>query len=600
MEIFDIIVVGGGHAGCEASLAASRMGLNIMMITMDSSVIGKMSCNPSIGGLAKSQLAREVDALGGEMGKNADATAIQFRVLNTKKGSAVRAYRVQSDKYLYAQRMQRIVASQENLTVKNGMVTHLLMDGDKVKGVSLEDGEDCFSKALVITSGTFLNGYIHRGLKGYDGGRDGENASVGLSDALQEMGFRLGRLKTGTPARIDMQTINYEGLLDQPSDVPLRTFSFFPPKERLDHISCHVTYSNFKTHKIVENNLDCSPLFTGKIKGIGPRYCPSFEDKIVRFPERERHQIFLEPESLSTNEVYVNGLSTSLSKEVQLEMIHSIEGLEKAKVLRYGYAVEYDFLFPNQLNPTLETKNIEGLYLAGQVNGTSGYEEAAAQGLVAGINAALKIKKEKPLTLSRDESYIGVLIDDLITKNTEEPYRMFTSAAENRLYLRNDNADMRLTEYGYRVGLIPYAQYCDFLDKKKTLSKELKRLKGLIVRDPKMKALLKGGGEDISQYPVSPELPTISDDLKELVMSEIKYEGYLLRQNKRLEKVKHLDNVKIPKGFSFENLQGLKKEAKEKLAQVLPVNLGQASRIMGVSPADISVLMIHIEKYRKS
>ncbi|MBU0650398.1 tRNA uridine-5-carboxymethylaminomethyl(34) synthesis enzyme MnmG, partial [bacterium] len=463
---FDIIVIGAGHAGCEAALAGSRMGLSVLLLTINLDNIAQMSCNPSIGGMAKSQLTREIDALGGEMARNMDKTTIQFRVLNTKKGPAVHAYRAQADRKQYQIEMKKTLENTENLNILQDMAVEIIVKNNKAQGVKTAEGVEYFCKKIIITTGTFLNGYIHRGLNGYCGGRDGELSSTQLSNSLLRNGLELGRLKTGTPARINKKSVNFDILESQHSDNKNIFFSFLPPVKTLDHVPCYITYTNKKTHNIIRKNLDRSPLYTGKIVGVGPRYCPSIEDKVVKFPDKERHQIFLEPEGLDTNEVYVNGLSTSLPSDVQVDMLHSVHGLENAEVLRFGYGIEYDFVFPRQIKNTLETKKISGLYLAGQINGTSGYEEAGAQGLVAGINAGLSVKRKKPFVLNREDAYIGVLIDDLIVKNPIEPYRMFTSQSEYRLYLRNDNADLRLTEKGYEIGLVSKERYEMFKYKK--------------------------------------------------------------------------------------------------------------------------------------
>jgi tRNA uridine 5-carboxymethylaminomethyl modification enzyme len=596
---FDIIVVGAGHAGCEACLCASRMGMSTLLITMSLDNIAQMPCNPSIGGLAKSQLVREIDALGGEMAKIIDQTGIQFRILNTKKGPAVQAYRAQADKQLYKEAMRKVLEKTTNLTILEDTVEEIIVDKNKIKGVSTLNGDLYNCKCLIITPGTFMNGYIHRGLSGYAGGRDGEVESVGLPLSLKKIGFKLGRLKTGTPSRIDIKSIDLKKLTPQYSRETPIFFSYEKTKKRLSQIPCYVTYTNERTHEFIRNNLDRSPLYTGKIVGIGPRYCPSVEDKVVRFPDKNRHQIFLEPEGLKTNEVYVNGLSTSLPEDVQLEMIHSVEGLENAKVIRFGYGIEYDFVYPEQIKNTLETKKIKGLFFAGQLNGTSGYEEAAAQGLIAGINAVRLIQKKSDFVLGRHEAYIGVLIDDLIVKQPTEPYRMFTSLAEYRLLLRNDNADLRLTEKGYRLGLISEDRYKRFIDKKTTIEQELKWIKSITKTDKQLYNKLRSGDNIDYDFILEKQGKAgteIDEEIKQQIGIQLKYEEYIKRQKKSIDNLKYMENRKIPEEFDFKKIKGLKKEAIEKLCKVQPKTLGQASRITGVTPADISLLIVFLKR----
>jgi tRNA uridine 5-carboxymethylaminomethyl modification enzyme len=593
---YDCIIIGGGHAGCEASLAAARLGCKVLLLTMNVDNIGHMSCNPAIGGLAKGQLVKEIDALGGQMAIAADATAIQFRLLNTSKGPAVRSTRAQIDRHAYRLYMKSVIDKQPGLDVKEALVEDILVKDGTIEGVLTSAGETYHCKALIITPGTFLNGLIHIGLEHFDGGRIGEEPSKGLSSALKRLGFKMGRLKTGTCARLDGKTIHFEKLVIQPGDDNIKPFSFRTKKIIKDQLPCYITYTNIKTHEIIKSNLDRSPLFTGKIKGTGVRYCPSIEDKIYRFPDRDRHHIFLEPEGLTTNEYYPNGISTSLPVDVQNEIVHSIEGLEDVSITKPGYGIEYDYVDPTQLLPTLETKLVPGLYLAGQINGTTGYEEAASLGLMAGINAALKVKGRKPLILERSKAYIGVLIDDLVTKGTNEPYRMFTSRVEYRLLLREDNADLRLTPIGYDTGLVDKKTYLDVIKKKERIEKEIERLK-----EARLEKILRRPGVSYSDA-VSQNLSPVQltpDEINEVEI-EIKYEGFIKRQLSDIAKFDKLERIRIPENLDYTMVNSLSSEIKEKLSKIRPLNLGQASRISGVTPAAISILMIWIDKLRRT
>jgi len=592
-KIYDVIVIGAGHAGIEAALAAARLGCQTLLLTMNLDTIAFMSCNPAMGGPAKSQLIREVDALGGQIGLSTDLTFLQMKMLNTNKGPAVQALRAQSDRNHYHRVMKKILEEQPNLDLKQGIVEEILVATDdrrqtaddtgfvppkRITGVRTKLDVVYHGKTVVVTTGTFLNGVIHTGMVHMEAGRAGEFPAKGLSESLRKIGLKLGRLKTGTPARLNRRSIDFSKMIPQPGDEPPRLFSFIweyqqygleapeNPCLSLPQIPCHLTWTNPKTHEIIRNNLDRSPLYQGKIKGVGPRYCPSIEDKVVRFPHKDHHQCFIEPTGRDTLEMYAQGMNTSLPADVQEEMFHTMPGLEKVEIIRPGYAVEYDFVFPSQLKHTLETKIIEGLFCAGQINGTSGYEEAAAQGIVAGINAALKVKGKEPLILGREECYIGTLIDDLITKEINEPYRMLTSRSEYRLILRQDNADLRLTEKGYRVGLISPERYRCFL-KKQT---------AVLNQDP------------------------ISKEVAEQIAISKKYEGYIKRQLEQIEKFKKLEDKKIPEDLDFGKLLGLSTEARDKLSRLRPVSIGQAARIAGVSPADISVLLIYLEAHRRN
>lgn len=599
---YDVIVMGGGHAGCEAALAAARMGAHTLLLTMNPDTIAKMSCNPAIGGIGKGHMVREIDALGGEMGKVTDRTGIQFRMLNATKGPAVWAPRAQADKVAYQFEMKKRLELTENLEVKQGTIEEILTEGQKVVGVVTKEGITYHCKTLILSSGTFMRGLLHIGEKNYSGGRAGDQPSMGLSSSLEKMGLKLGRLKTGTPPRIHSRSIDYSLTEEQPGDEGIR-FSFDEEDgPRMEQVSCHITYTTLETKEIIQKNLHRSPMYSGTIQGVGPRYCPSIEDKIVRFADKDRHQLFLEPEGIDTCEVYVNGISSSLPLDVQYAFIHSIPALRYAEIMRPAYAIEYDYVESGQIHPTLETKRVDGLFLAGQINGTTGYEEAAAQGLMAGINAVLKIREEDPFILGRSEAYIGVMIDDLCTKGLTEPYRMFTSRAEHRLLLRQDNADLRLRQYGYELGLIDEERYAKFLRKKEAIELETVRLSKIFKQ-------LNGKGFSLAQLICRPENTYVSvmknypEDVKDYgeeinfqIELNLKYAGYIERQKAEVERLSHVEKVLIPEKFDFDRVVGLRNEAKEKLLHHLPKNLGQASRISGVSPADITVLMIALTK----
>ncbi|MBZ0108956.1 MAG: tRNA uridine-5-carboxymethylaminomethyl(34) synthesis enzyme MnmG [Candidatus Scalindua rubra] len=594
---YDIIVVGGGHAGCEAALAAARMGMQTALLSMNLDTIAQMSCNPAIGGLAKGQLVREVDALGGEMGKVIDETAIQFRLLNASKGHAVRSPRAQADKKLYQFTMKKRLEEQDNLSLRQDCVEKIIIENRETLDLIGKSGTRYRSKAVIITTGTFLNGLIHIGNSQVHGGRASEPSSDTLSACLLDLGFEIARLKTGTSPRLNGSKINYDILQAQEGDKQPTAFSFSTKNIQKPQVKCFITHTNSSTHEIIKSNLGRSPLYTGQIKAIGPRYCPSIEDKVTRFPDKEQHQIFIEPEGLDTTEVYCNGISTSAPFDVQEAMVHSIKGLEKTNITRYGYAIEYDYIPPTQIKPSLETKNIENLFLAGQINGTSGYEEAAAQGIMAGINAVLKIQNRKPFLLDRSEAYIGVLIDDLVTKGTREPYRMFTSRAEYRLVLRHDNADRRLMKYGYQYGLISKWQMDKLLEKEEIISETNAYLEHKKIGADSLIKLLRRPDMNFSNLlGVDNELRgrNISFPVQEQVEIEAKYKGYISRQNQQIEKFKKMENFSLPTQFHYDSIPGLRKEAQQKLDRFRPISLGQASRISGVSPADISILMVYL------
>ena len=617
---YDVVVVGAGHAGCEAALATARMGLKTLICTTNLDSVAMMPCNPNIGGTAKGHLVREIDALGGEMGVNIDETFIQSRMLNTSKGPAVHSLRAQADKKKYQNRMKHVLETQENLNLRQLEVTEVDVVDGKVKGVLTKNGAYFECKAIILTTGTYLRARIIIGDVTYNSGPNGLSAANELSKSLMDLGISLRRFKTGTPARINRRSVDFSKMIEQPGDEKIIPFSFMNKNVDREQVSCWLTYTSEETHNIIRENIDRSPMYNGLIEGVGPRYCPSIEDKVMRFPDRERHQLFIEPEGEDTEEMYVGGMSSSLPEDVQLKMLRSVPGLENAEIMRTAYAIEYDSIDPTQLNPTLEFKSIDGLYGAGQLNGSSGYEEAGAQGLVAGINAALKIQGKDPLILTRSDGYIGVLIDDLVTKGTNEPYRMMTSRAEYRLLLRQDNADFRLTEIGYNVGLATEERYNKFIERKTNIENEIARLKALQITNKKEnnEFLISKGSTELKK-PISfyelikrPELdyfslveldserPTYSDDIGEQINIIAKYEGYIDSQLEQVNQFKKFEKKIIPSDIDYNDVKGLRIEAIQKLTNIRPISIGQASRISGVSPADISVLLIYLEhQYKK-
>jgi tRNA uridine 5-carboxymethylaminomethyl modification enzyme len=595
---YDVIVVGAGHAGSEAALAAARMGMNTLLLNISLDAVAHMSCNPAIGGLAKGQLVREVDALGGEMAKVIDAAGIQFRILNTSKGPAVRAPRAQADRKLYSQEMKRRIEDQPRLRLLQDVAEQLLVQNRKACGVRCKAGPEYHARTVILTTGTFLRGLTHTGTTQIPGGRMGEPAVEHLSSSLQQHGLQIGRLKTGTPPRVNGRTVDFSNLQPQYGDPEPTPFSFSTEKLDRPDVPCYLTYTNPTTHEIIRANLHRAPLYSGQIKSTGPRYCPSIEDKIVRFPEKTRHPVFLEPEGLNTHEIYCNGIPTSIPRDVQEEMVRSIDGLQRAQIMRYGYAVEYDFVPPTQITPWLETKPVHNLFLAGQINGTSGYEEAAAQGIIAGINAALRVQEKDPFTIDRSQAYIGVLIDDLVTKGTLEPYRMFTSRAEYRLVLRQDNADRRLMPLGHQLGLISDAQFRRLQQKEEQIARARAYLPSVFRHEASLEKLLRRPELDFKKLlELDQGLRTlpISPAAAEQVEIEVKYEGYISRQNRDIAKFRKMESRRIPDGLDFNAVPHLSNEAKQKLSLYRPISLGHASRISGVSPADLSVLMVFLE-----
>lgn len=615
---FDVIVIGAGHAGSEAALAAAGMGAKTLVLTINLDMIAFMPCNPSIGGPAKGIVVREIDALGGAMGKVIDKTHIQMRMLNTGKGPAVRALRAQADKVLYQAEMKRLMEEQENLSIHQAMVEELIIEDDEIKGVITQVGAIYRAKTVIVTTGTFLRGEIIIGDLKYSSGPNNQQPSLKLADNLRDLGFDLVRFKTGTPPRVNSKTIDYSKTEIQPGDDLPRAFSYETTEYIMDQMPCWLTYTNERTHQIIDENLHLSPMYSGMIKGTGPRYCPSIEDKVVRFNDKPRHQIFLEPEGRNTREVYVQGLSTSLPEHVQRKLLESIPGLEKAEMMRAGYAIEYDAMVPTQLWPTLETKKIRNLYTAGQINGTSGYEEAAGQGLMAGMNAAARSLNKEEIILSRSDAYIGVLIDDLVTKGTNEPYRLLTSRAEYRLLLRHDNADLRLTKIGFEAGLISEERYERFEAKKKLIDEEIVRLRKTIIKpNEETQEIIrsKGGtelkdgikGQDLLKRPemtyddiaqLSPSPIDLTDEMKDQIEIQIKYEGYIEKALQQVEKLKKMEDKKIPDLIDYDAISGIATEAKQKMKEVRPLSIAQASRISGVNPADISILLVYIEQGR--
>ena len=619
-KTYDVIVVGAGHAGTEAALAAARIGCQTLLLTMNLDTVAQMSCNPAIGGIAKGHMVREIDALGGEMALNIDATGLQFRMLNRRKGPAVQAPRAQADKKAYQLRMKRVIEGQPGLDLKQGALEELLVEGSRVKGIVTESGQVISGATVILTTGTFLKGLIHVGDRSYGAGRAGEPPSERASETLLGLGFELGRLKTGTPPRVNARSIDFAQTEKQPGDACPRPFSYRTEAITQAQLCCHLTHTTPETHDIIRENLGRSALYGGRISSAGPRYCPSVEDKIVKFPDQARHTIFLEPEGYDTLEVYLNGLSMSLPEEVQLNVVRSIPGLHNADIMRPAYAIEYDYVPPTQIQPTLETKPIGGLYFAGQINGTTGYEEAAAQGVMAGINAALSVREEAPLVLDRSLAYIGVLIDDLVTKGADEPYRMFTSLAEYRLLLRQDNADLRLTELGRRVGLVGDDAYDRFSRRRASIERERARIeRERLAPSEALRAYLgAAGSSEVSQAtsPADlirrPELDygvvarfcpprfALTEDEKESVEIEVKYEGYIKRQEAQVARFRGLEHRRIPESLDYGSVSALSREAAEKFSRIRPRSLGQASRIPGVSPADISVLMVILKQSRQA
>jgi tRNA uridine 5-carboxymethylaminomethyl modification enzyme len=619
---YDILVIGGGHAGCEAALAAARMGCRVAVAVINADTIGAMSCNPAVGGLAKGHLVKEIDALGGEMAKNTDATAIQFRRLNTSKGPAVWSSRAQADRLRYRLRMKSVLEQQENLDIKQTVIDRLLVEKGRITGAVTSLDETLILRAVVIATGTFLNGLIHIGLKNFPAGRMGDPPSTKLSEWFRQTGFSMGRMKTGTPPRLDSRTLDFAVLEKQYGDEPVNYFSFanadapVPKTPELTQLPCYVTYTNSKTHEIIRGSIDRSPMYAGIIEGVGARYCPSIEDKVMRFPDKDRHQIFLEPEGIDTVEIYPNGVPTSLPLDTQMAMLRSIKGLEHAQIIRPGYAIEYDFVDPLELHPSLQTKRVQGLFLAGQINGTSGYEEAGAQGLVAGINAVQYVRNDAPLILDRSQAYTGVLIDDLITLGTKEPYRLFTSRAEYRLLLREDNADLRLRDIGYKLGLVDARTYKTFTAKREAIESSIAKLaKTRIKPGPAINSLLERLGsvplrqtcslQDLLRRPevTLKDLEPIAELDKQLsravkreVQLQIKYKGYIDRQSEQVSRFRKMESINLPENIVYDSLAGLSNEVIEKLTKIKPRSLGQASRISGITPAAISVLQIHLRK----